>query len=170
MANLIDDLLSLARVSRSELKRESIDLTALCRTIVKRQNERWPGRKLNIDIDARMRTTADPRLVEVALENLVENALKFTSTRAETKIHIGRRMIEGKLAFFIGDNGVGFDPKYASNLFGVFQRLHSASDFPGTGVGLATVHRIVQRHHGRVWAVSQIDEGATFYFTFDGEV
>ena len=170
MANLIDDLLSLARVSRSELKRESIDLTALCRTIVKRQSERWPGRKLDIDIDARMRTTADPRLVEVALENLVENALKFTSTRAETKIHIGRRMIEGKLAFFIGDNGVGFDPKYASNLFGVFQRLHSASDFPGTGVGLATVHRIVQRHHGRVWAVSQIDEGATFYFTFDGEV
>jgi PAS domain S-box-containing protein len=170
MANLIDDLLSLARVSRSELKRESIDLTALARTIVKRQRERWPGRKLDIEIDARMRTTADPRLVEVALENLIENALKFTSTRTETKIHIGRRMIEGKLAFFIADNGVGFDPKYASNLFGVFQRLHSASEFPGTGVGLATVHRIVQRHHGRVWAVSQIDQGATFYFTFDGEV
>jgi PAS domain S-box-containing protein len=170
MANLIDDLLSLARVSRSELKRESIDLTALCRVIVKRQSERWPGRKLDIDIDSRMRITADPRLVEVALENLVENALKFTSTREATKIHIGRRMIEGKLSFFISDNGVGFDPQYASNLFGVFQRLHSASEFPGTGVGLATVHRIVQRHNGRVWAVSQIDQGAIFYFAFDGEV
>jgi len=170
MANLIDDLLSLARVSRSELKRESIDLTALCRSIVKRQSERWPGRKMEIEIDNRMRITADPRLLEVALENLVENALKFTSTRATTKIHIGRRMIEGKLSFFIADNGVGFDPKYASNLFGVFQRLHSATEFPGTGVGLATVHRIVQRHNGRAWAVSEIDRGATFYFTFDGEV
>ncbi|MBC7982823.1 MAG: PAS domain-containing protein, partial [Candidatus Obscuribacterales bacterium] len=170
MANLIDDLLSLARVSRVDLKREAVDMTALCRTIVKRQKERWPDRHLDITIDARMRATADSRLVEVALENLIENALKFTSTRAESLIHIGQRKVEGRAAFFVKDNGVGFDPQYASNLFGVFQRLHSASEFPGTGVGLATVQRIVQRHHGRAWAESQIDQGAVFYFTLHSEV
>jgi PAS domain S-box-containing protein len=169
MANLIDDLLSLARVSRVEIKRENIDLTGLCRTIVKRQLERWPNRELQIKIDPRMRIDADPRLVEVALENLVENAIKFTATRPQNEIHIGKRLVNGKSAFFVQDNGVGFDPKYATNLFGVFQRLHSASEFPGTGVGLATVQRILQRHNGRVWAESEIDQGATFYFTFDSE-
>jgi len=169
MANLIDDLLSLARVSRLDIKRESIDLTALCRTIAKRQRERLADREIDVKIDARMRANADPRLVEVALENLVENAIKFTGTRVTGQIHIGRRLIDGRAAFFVQDNGVGFDPQYASNLFGVFQRLHSASEFPGTGVGLATVQRIVQRHHGRVWAESQIDQGAVFYFTFESE-
>jgi PAS domain S-box-containing protein len=169
MANLIDDLLSLARVSRLDIKRESIDLTSLCRAIVKRQLERWPDRELQIKVDPRMRVDADPRLVEVAMENLVENAIKFTGTRPQSEIHIGKRAVNGKPAFFVHDNGVGFDPQYATNLFGVFQRLHSASEFPGTGVGLATVHRILQRHNGRVWAESQIDQGATFYFTFDSE-
>lgn len=169
MANLIDDLLSLARVSRLDLKRESIDLSGLCRTIVKRQLERWPDRDLQIRIDPRMRVNADPRLVEVALENLVENAIKFTSTRPQSEIHIGKHANNTKPAYFVRDNGVGFDPKYATNLFGVFQRLHSASEFPGTGVGLATVQRIMQRHRGRVWAESEIDQGATFYFNFDSE-
>jgi len=169
MANLIDDLLSLARVSRLELKRETVDLTALSKAIVKRHIERWPDRKIQIKIDPRMRAEADPRLVEVALENLVENAIKFTSTRDQTQVHIGKRSANGHATFFVRDNGVGFDPQYASNLFGVFQRLHSASEFPGTGVGLATVQRIVQRHHGRVWAESQLDDGATFFFTFDSE-
>jgi signal transduction histidine kinase len=169
MANLIDDLLSLARVSRLDIKRENIDLTGMCRTIVKRQLERWPSREVQIKVDPKMRVDADPRLVEVALENLVENAIKFTATRPQSEIHIGRRPSNGKSVFFVHDNGVGFDPKYATNLFGVFQRLHSASEFPGTGVGLATVQRILQRHNGRVWAESQIDQGATFYFTFDSE-
>jgi PAS domain S-box-containing protein len=169
MASLIDDLLSLARVSRLDIKRETIDLTAMCRAIAKRQRERWTDREIDVKVDARMRTIADPRLVEVALENLIENAIKFTSTRASGQIHIGRRVIDGRAAFFVHDNGVGFDPQYASNLFGVFQRLHSATEFPGTGVGLATVQRIVQRHHGRVWAESKIDEGAVFYFTFESE-
>ena len=169
MANLIDDLLSLARVSRLELKRESVDLTALSKTIVKRHVERWPDRAIQIKIDPRMRAEADPRLVEVALENLVENAIKFSGTREQAQVHIGKRSANGHATFFVRDNGVGFDPEYAANLFGVFQRLHSASEFPGTGVGLATVQRIVQRHRGRVWAESQLNEGATFYFTFDSE-
>jgi signal transduction histidine kinase len=169
MANLIDDLLSLARVSRLDIKRESIDLSNLCRTIIKRQLERWPDRDLQVKIDPRMRVNADPRLVEVALENLIENAIKFTGTRPQSHIHIGKRPASGQAAFFVHDNGVGFDPQYAANLFGVFQRLHSATEFPGTGVGLATVQRIMQRHRGRVWAESQIDQGATFYFTFDSE-
>jgi PAS domain S-box-containing protein len=169
MASLIDDLLSLARVSRVEVKRESIDLSALCRTAVKRQLERHPERKLQIKIEPRLHAQADPRLVEVALDNLLDNAIKFTATRALARIHVGQRSSAGQPAFFVRDNGVGFDPQYAANLFGVFQRLHSASEFPGTGVGLATVQRIVQRHRGRVWAESQLDQGATFYFTFDSE-
>lgn len=169
MANLIDDLLSLARVSRADLKREPVDVSALCKAIVKRQLERYPNRTVDVVVDSRMKTVADPRLVEVALENLVENALKFTGTRGDAKIHIGHRRVDGRPVFYVADNGVGFDPKYASNLFGVFQRLHSASDFPGTGVGLATVQRIVQRHHGRIWAEAETDRGATFYFTLANE-
>jgi PAS domain S-box-containing protein len=169
MANLIDDLLSLARVSRADLKRETVDVTAQSKAIVKRQTERYPNRTIDIAVDARMKAVADPRLVEVALENLIENALKFTGTRERATIHIGHRRVDGRPVFYVADNGVGFDPKYASNLFGVFQRLHSASDFPGTGVGLATVQRIVQRHHGRIWAEAEIDRGATFYFTLTDE-
>ncbi len=166
MANLIDDLLSLARVSRADLKRESVDISALSKAIVTRHRERFADRVIEISVDPRMKTIADPRLVEVALENLIENAVKFTGTRERAAIRVGHKRIDGRGVFFVNDNGVGFDPKYATNLFGVFQRLHSASDFPGTGVGLATVQRIVQRHHGRIWAESEIDRGATFYFTF----
>ncbi len=169
MANLIDDLLSLARVSRADLKREPVDVSALSKSIIKRQLERYPSRTVDVAVDSRMQAIADPRLVEVALENLVENALKFTGTRQEAKIHVGHRRVDGRPVFYVADNGVGFDPKYASNLFGVFQRLHSASDFPGTGVGLATVQRIVQRHHGRIWAEAETDRGATFYFTLANE-
>ncbi|HYM33957.1 MAG TPA: ATP-binding protein, partial [Steroidobacteraceae bacterium] len=169
MANLIDDLLSLARVSRAELKREAIDLTALSKSILKRQTERLNGRKIETVVDSKMRVIADPRLIEVALENLIENALKFSGTRDSARVQIGQRRIDGRWVFYVADNGVGFDPKYATNLFGVFQRLHSASDFPGTGVGLATVQRIVQRHHGRIWAEADVDRGATFYFTFTNE-
>jgi PAS domain S-box-containing protein len=169
MANLIDDLLSLARVSRAELKRETVDVTALCKAIVKRQAERYSQRTFHITVDPKMKAIADPRLVEVAFENLIENALKFTSTRAQAEIRVGHRRVDGRPVFFVSDNGVGFDPKYAANLFGVFQRLHSANDFPGTGVGLATVQRIVQRHQGRIWAEAEIDRGATFYCTFSNE-
>jgi light-regulated signal transduction histidine kinase (bacteriophytochrome) len=146
-----------------------VDVTAQSKAIVKRQTERYPNRAIDIAVDARMKAVADPRLVEVALENLIENALKFTGTRERATIHIGHRRVDGRPVFYVADNGVGFDPKYASNLFGVFQRLHSASDFPGTGVGLATVQRIVQRHHGRIWAEAEIDHGATFYFTLTDE-
>ena len=110
-------------------------------------------------------TWGDLRLLEVVLENLLENAWKFTAGRPVGRIRIGAAEQLGEQAFFVADNGVGFDPQYAANLFGVFQRLHAASAFPGTGVGLATVQRILQRHGGRIWADAQTDQGATFYFT-----
>jgi len=165
MADLIDDLLSLARVSRIEVFRQPLDLSALAQRIVEEQRERATPRQIEVRIDPDMRTSGDPRLVLIILENLIQNALKFTGTRPVAHIHIGQRRDSEECIFFVADNGVGFDPAHASHLFGLFQRLHSLSEFPGTGVGLATVHRIVQRHHGRIWAQASIDEGATFFFT-----
>jgi PAS domain S-box-containing protein len=165
MSALIDDLLELGRVSRIEITRQTLDLTVLATQISGRLRERWPERRVDVEIEPRLVALGDLKLMEVVLENLLENAWKFTGGRAVGQIRIGRVVERGEPAFFVSDNGVGFDPQYAENLFGVFQRLHAASDFPGTGVGLATVHRILQRHGGRIWAEAKADQGATFFFT-----
>lgn len=169
MSSLIDDLLELGRVTRMELRREAVDLTALAETIATRLRERSPKRRAQIDIERGLAGRGDTRLLEIVLENLFDNAWKFTASRPIARVRFGVREVEGERAFFVEDNGVGFDARYAPNLFGVFQRLHSNADFPGTGVGLATVQRIVQRHGGRIWAEAELDRGATFYFTMAGE-
>jgi light-regulated signal transduction histidine kinase (bacteriophytochrome) len=164
MDRLIDDLLKLSRVGRAELKRQTIDLSTIASSIVAELQKAEPGRKVDVSIEPGLNAHGDERLVRVALDNLLRNAWKFTGKVAEPKITVGRTT-DSEAAFFVRDNGAGFDMAYASRLFGVFQRLHTTSEFPGTGVGLATVQRIINRHGGRVWAHSKLSEGATFYFT-----
>ncbi|MBB6091616.1 PAS domain S-box-containing protein [Povalibacter uvarum] len=169
MAALIDDLLELGRVTRLELKCEQVDLSSLAEAIVQRLRERSPQRAATFDIQPGLHVWADLRLLEIVLENLLDNAWKFTAGRSAADIVFGVCQMGADRAFLVRDNGVGFDPRYASNLFGVFQRLHATTEFPGTGVGLATVQRIVQRHGGRIWAEAEVDRGAVFYFTLAEE-
>jgi signal transduction histidine kinase len=165
MGQLIDDMLSLSRVGRTEMQREPVDLTALARTIAFRLRETGPGRRVEFVIQEGLIAMGDPHLLEIALLNLLDNAWKFTGKRPGGVIEFGRVPQEGPAVFFVRDNGAGFDMTYAPNLFGAFQRLHKASEFPGTGIGLATVRRIVHRHGGRIWAEAAVDRGATFLFT-----
>ncbi len=167
MSGLIDDLLELGRVTRMELRREPVNLSALAEVIFNRIRERAPERLTQFVAEPGHSVDGDLRLLEIVLENLLDNAWKFTAGRVPADIRFGASSINGERVFFVQDNGVGFDPRYASNLFGVFQRLHAATDFPGTGVGLATVQRIVQRHGGRIWAEAEVERGAAFYFTLD---
>jgi signal transduction histidine kinase len=166
MSALIDDLLSLARVTRAELTCERFDLAVRARQIVERLRQRFPEREIAVHIDSEMPCSGDPRLLAVVMENLVENAWKFTARTEHPRISIGSRPgPDGQAIFFVKDNGAGFDMAYADKLFNAFQRLHSNTDFEGTGIGLATVHRIVSRHGGRVWAHGRPGEGASFEFS-----
>lgn len=165
MALLVDGLLSLAQLNRQELTVAPVDLSALARKIGADLTSLEPGRVVRLIVPDGLTTDGDPRLLHVLLENLIGNALKFTSLRPEATIELGRAERDGETVFFVKDNGVGFDMTYASKLFLPFQRLHSVNEFPGTGIGLATVHRIVARHGGRIWPESSLDAGATFYFT-----
>jgi light-regulated signal transduction histidine kinase (bacteriophytochrome) len=165
---LIDDLLQLSRVTRSEMAAGAVDLTAIARRIAARLAEGNSGRRIEFTIAGGLAASGDARLLEIVLENLFGNAVKFTGPRAEARIEFGRAEGDGERPFYVRDNGVGFDMAFASTLFGAFQRLHRASEFPGTGIGLATVQRIIHRHGGRVWAEAQPDRGATFYFTLGG--
>jgi PAS domain S-box-containing protein len=167
MGQLIDDLLTLSRVTRSELHRESVDLGATARAVVERLREASPGRRVDVVIAPDVRAHGDPRLLAVVIENLLGNAWKFTGKRAQARIELGVSTGAGPPTYFVRDDGAGFDPAFAGKLFGAFQRLHAERDFEGTGVGLATVQRIVARHGGRVWAEGQVDVGATFYFTLE---
>jgi PAS domain S-box-containing protein len=169
MGLLIDDMLQLSRVTRSEMKIEDVDLSALAHGVAGRLQEENPGRRIEFRIEDRLRVRGDMRLLEVALTNLLNNAVKFTGPRAEARIEFGLTGAAGEPAYFVRDNGVGFNMAYASSLFGAFQRLHKASEFPGTGIGLATVQRVVRRHDGRVWAEAVAGSGATFYFTIGEE-
>lgn len=168
MALLVDGLLSLAHLNRQELTVNPVDLSALARRVAADLTSLEPDRTIRLNVRDGLTAEGDPRHLQVLLENLIGNALKFTSSRPEAMIEVGCTERDGERVFFVRDNGVGFDMAYASKLFLPFQRLHSASDFPGTGIGLATVHRIVARHGGRIWPESAPDAGATFFFTLGG--
>ena len=165
MGELIDDLLDLSRVTRRELHRQEVDLSALASAVVAGLARAEPERQVEIDIAAGLMGHGDPHLLRLALDNLLGNAWKFTSRRLSARIEFGARQEGDRPVYYVSDNGVGFDMAYADKLFGAFQRLHPGHEFPGTGIGLATVHRIVLRHGGRVWAQSEIGQGATFFFT-----
>ena len=165
MGRLIDDMLKLSRVTLAELQLMPIDLTAMGRSIVTRLQEESLHRRIEFIIQPALRANGDSQLIDIALFNLFDNAVKFTGTRSQARIEFGEAEVDGGKAFFVHDDGVGFDMAHAPKLFGAFQRLHKSSEFPGTGVGLATVQRIIHRHGGRIWANAQVDQGATFYFT-----
>ncbi|MEO6017268.1 MAG: ATP-binding protein, partial [Polaromonas sp.] len=170
MGELIDAMLALAQVSRSRLRWEPVDLSQLANALLARYQEHEPDRVASWQVQADMVAQGDPRLLNQVLDNLLGNAWKFTSGKPRAEIQFGRETGEaGETVYFVRDNGAGFDMAYAEKLFGAFQRLHSLTEFAGTGVGLATVHRIVLRHGGRVWAQSEVGRGATFYFTLGME-
>jgi PAS domain S-box-containing protein len=171
MGLLIEDLLKLSRVDRNELKLINISFSGLCRQVVDDLASADPERKVEVLIQSGMFVQADPRLMRVALENLIGNAWKFTSKLREARVEVGAvASPQGGQTFFIRDNGAGFDPAFADRLFSAFQRLHLASEFEGTGIGLAIVKRIINRHGGRVWAESEPGKGAAFFFTMPDEV
>jgi len=167
MAQLIEDLLNLSRVSRAGLARREVDVSELARQVAAELQQREPDRKVDLLVWDAIRADADPRLLRAALENLVGNAWKFTAKREHPRIEVGSLRDGSRVTFFVRDNGAGFDMAYASKLFGAFQRLHSVNEFAGTGIGLATVQRIVHRHGGRIWADAQPGKGAAFYFTLE---
>jgi signal transduction histidine kinase len=163
MSQLIDDMLNLSRLSRKAMRRTSVDLTEIIEAVAAEAEERAGGRRIGWKIEPKLRVHADPHLIRIVFENLIGNAVKFTASRSEPRIEIGRDAD----VLFVRDNGVGFDPEYAQKLFAPFQRLHG-SEFEGTGIGLAIVQRVIHRHDGRVWAESAPDRGATFRFTLGG--
>ena len=165
MAELIDDLLNLSRVTRAEMYREPINLSKLANEVAQELQSREPERKVALKIAPGLEAVGDNRLIRVALENLIGNAWKFTSRRAQAEIEFGVGTSNSGQAYFVRDNGAGFDQAFASRLFGPFQRLHASAEFPGSGIGLATVQRIIHRHGGPVWAEGFVDRGATVYFT-----
>jgi len=167
MGELIDGTLKLSRLTRSEMHHEPIDLSALAEEIANRLQETQPERRVKFVIGKELTANGDPQLLRVLLENLLGNAWKFTGKNPRAKIEFSVDRNNGKKAYFIRDNGAGFDMTYADKLFGAFQRLHEATDFPGTGIGLATVQRIINRHGGTIWAEGAVGKGATFYFTLD---
>lgn len=165
MGQLIDDLLRLSRVTRQEFKRLDVDLSALAETIVAGLRDAEPQRQVQVDIAPNLVVIGDPGLLRVALENLLGNAWKYTSRRDKAQIGFGSREENDERVFFVRDNGAGFDMRYSDKLFVAFQRLHRPEEFQGTGIGLATVQRVLMRHGGRIWAESEVEHGATFYFT-----
>ena len=169
MHRLIEDLLGLSKIVRASMVKTRVDLSAMGREIAQRLRDAAPQRAGEIVIAPDLTAQADPGLLRIVLENLLSNAWKFTSKREHAHIELDTvRGAEGDTVFRLKDNGAGFDPRYASKLFGPFQRCHSQSDFPGTGIGLATVQRIVHRHGGKIWVEAQMDRGASFFFTLPG--
>jgi len=167
MGELIDDLLNLSRVTRAELRRENVKLSEIAESVISRLQESQPDRRVHVTIANDLTASADPKLVEVVLTNLLANAWKFTGKTPVPSVEFGADLSQDPCVFFVRDNGAGFDQKYVDKLFGVFQRLHTVDEFEGTGIGLATVRRIVLRHGGHVSAEGAVGQGATFRFTLE---
>jgi light-regulated signal transduction histidine kinase (bacteriophytochrome) len=163
MGQLIDALLQLSRITRAEISRTALNISELAASVASVLREDNPGREMEFHIEPDLSADGDARLIQVALENLLGNAVKFSSKKTKTIIQFG--WDEQRKAWFVKDHGAGFDMHYADKLFDAFNRLHGDKDFKGSGIGLATVARVVHRHHGRIWADSVIEEGATFWFT-----
>lgn len=169
MGHLIDDLLRLSQVTRAELKVTQVDLSAISREIADALHREQPDRSVAWEIEPGLSVHADLALTRIAMQNLLQNAWKFTGRTNQPVIRVGALKRDAKTVYFVADNGVGFDMAYADRLFGAFQRLHHAADFPGTGIGLAIVQRIIRRHDGKIWAEAKEGEGATFFFTVKEE-
>lgn len=165
MAGLIEDLLALSRVSRIQMRSVPVDLSAMAEEIAEELRRQGPERSVTFTIAPTLQARGDPSLLRLVLQNLMHNAWKFTSRRRHATVEVGGITHRGQPAYYVRDNGAGFDMAYAGRLFGAFQRLHAEADFPGTGIGLATVQRIIHRHGGEVWAEAAVDRGATFFFT-----
>jgi PAS domain S-box-containing protein len=168
MSRLVDDLLNLARVGRQELKRERVHLNPVVSEVIRDLAGEIERREVEWHIEKLPEVESDPGLIKQVFANLLSNAVKYTRPRKKAIIEIGQRQLNDEIAIYVHDNGVGFNMKYADKLFGVFQRLHRSDEFEGTGVGLATVERIVRKHGGRIWAEAEVEKGATFYFTVNG--
>ena len=165
MSRLIEDLLRLSKMSRSQVRRIPFELSCLVRTVALQIQQTDRDRSVTLTVEGGVNVNADPHLVQIVLDNLLRNAWKFTAKRTRAEVQFGSQQVGDEVCYYVRDNGAGFNMEYAAKLFGVFQRLHADSEFEGTGVGLATVKRIINRHGGRVWAQSEVDRGATFYFT-----
>lgn len=164
MQTLIEAVLDLSRKSRKELECRNVNLTAIAEKYIRDLQERHPYRRATVLIQTGLEVRGDPVLLTIAVENLLDNAWKYTSKKSDACIEFGCKNQDGQDIFYVKDNGVGFDMEYAGKIFGVFQRFHAEQDYEGVGIGLATVYRIINRHRGKIWCEAQVDQGATFYF------
>jgi light-regulated signal transduction histidine kinase (bacteriophytochrome) len=169
MGRLIDDLLKFSRITRHDIVSTGVNMEEMFRNVLGRLQQEQPGLSHHISVSPMPAAFADPQLVQQAVYNLVSNAVKYSARKSHPEIEIGARTIDGETVYYVSDNGEGFDMRYYHKLFEVFQRLHSDRDFEGTGVGLSIVKRIIDRHHGRIWAESSPGSGATFYFTLNSK-
>jgi light-regulated signal transduction histidine kinase (bacteriophytochrome) len=165
MGQLIDDLLSFSRMGRGEIRIQSVDMRSLINDVMMTLSEEIKRRNIKIVISNMEKAEGDAAMIKIVMMNLVSNAIKFTSKTADAEIEIGSEPDENSVVFHVRDNGAGFDMRYVDKLFGVFQRLHGEAEFEGTGIGLATVKRVIDRHGGRVWAEGSPGSGACFYFS-----
>jgi light-regulated signal transduction histidine kinase (bacteriophytochrome) len=169
MGSLIDGLLKLSRINRMPILTQAVNLSETAHELLSEAVAQAPERQLTYEVEAGMIVEGDLSLLRLLLQNLVENAVKFTTKQPKPKIIVAQTQFDGKITYYIQDNGAGFNMAYYDKLFGAFQRLHTAEDYPGTGIGLATVQRIVHRHNGKIWAQAAPGEGSTFYFTLNGQ-
>lgn len=163
MEQLINSLVELAKISKAEIRRETVNLTEMAESIASELKQSDPGRKVEFSIQPGLTVLGDPALLRIAFENLLRNSWKFTRKHPAARIEVGQEKRDGNPAFYVRDDGAGFDPANAARMFGAFQRFHTTAEFEGTGIGLAMVQRIVHRHGGKVWAEGKVEEGVTVY-------